>query len=309
METLGKKYGFSTVERIEKGWSGEEKYHILTQEGRSLLLRLSQREQYPQKQKEFSAMQVWSKAGFRMTEPIRMGICRKQEKEATYMLLTWLEGEDLESLLPVLPVKEQYRLGVEAGEILRKIHSVPAPPEAEPWEARFNRKIDRKIAGYKACDIQIPGGQAFLDCIEENRTLLAGRPQVMQHGDYHCGNMVLCRDGKLGILDFNRLNWGDPWEEFNRIPWCAGSAGAFAAGRLDGYFTDEIPEQFWRLLELYISSNTISSVYWAVPFGRQEVEVMLNQARDILVWFDGMKNPVPSWYREYGKKPFRRGRG
>ena len=34
-----------------------------------------------------------------------------------------------------------------------------------------------------------------------------------------------------------------------------------------------------------------------IPFGQAEVEVMRNQARDILDWYDNMKNPVPKWYR------------
>ena len=31
-------------------------------------------------------------------------------------------------------------------------------------------------------------------------------------------------------------------------------------------------------------------------FGEKEIDVMLNQAKDVLLWYDNMKNPVPSWY-------------
>ena len=44
---------------------------------------------------------------------------------------------------------EQYGYGFEAGCILRKIHSIPAPESLENWEIRFNRKMDRKIEKYK----------------------------------------------------------------------------------------------------------------------------------------------------------------
>jgi len=33
-------------------------------------------------------------------------------------------------------------------------------------------------------------------------------------------------------FDFNRLDYGDPWEEFNRIVWCAGISKQFASGRI-----------------------------------------------------------------------------
>ena len=50
------------------------------------------------------------------------------------------------------------------------------------------------------------------------------------------------------------------------------------------------------MLALYISSNTLSSVYWAIPFGQDEVNTMLNQAKEVLSWYDNMRNPVPTWY-------------
>ena len=126
--------------------------------------------------------------------------------------------------------------------------------------------------------------------------MLKNRPQVYQHGDYHIGNMMIGRGGKLYIIDFNRNDYGDPWEEFNRIVWCAQKAPLFASGMVNGYFDGDVPLEFWKLLALYISSNTLSSVYWAIPFGQNEVDTMLNQAKEVLSWYDNMRNPIPTWY-------------
>lgn len=82
---------------------------------------------------------------------------------------------------------EQYIYVLEAGRILRKIHSIPAPATQEDWEIRFNR-----------------------------------------------------------------------------IVWCAQKAPLFASGIVNGYFDDNVPMGFWRLLALYISSNTLSSVYSSI---------------------------------------------
>ena len=191
---------------------------------------------------------------------------------------------------------EQYVYGLEAGRILRKIHSIPAPATQEDWEIRFNRKMDYKIKKYVECPIKYENGQAFIDYINENRHLLKNRPQVYQHGDYHIGNMMIDRGGQLHVIDFNRNDYGDPWEEFNRIVWCAQKAPLFASGMVNGYFDNNVPMEFWRLLALYISSNTLSSVYWAIPFGQDEVNTMLNQAKEVLSWYDNMRNPVPTWY-------------
>ena len=54
--------------------------------------------------------------------------------------------------------------------------------------------------------------------------------------------------------------------------------------------------EFWKLTALYIASNTLGSVSWAIPFGQDEVDIMLAQAQDILRWYNNMQNPVPAWY-------------
>jgi len=108
--------------------------------------------------------------------------------------------------------------------------------------------------------------------------------------------MMIDRNGVLTIIDFDRDDFGDPWEEFNRIVWCAQAAPAFASGMVDGYFNGDIPMEFWKLLALYICSNTLSSLPWAIPFGDKEIQVMRNQAVQALQWYDDMEKVVPSWY-------------
>jgi aminoglycoside phosphotransferase (APT) family kinase protein len=105
-------------------------------------------------------------------------------------------------------------------------------------------------------------------------------------------------DKKLYIIDFNRSDFGDPWEEFNRIVWCAQAMPRFASGMVNGYFDDNVPMEFWELLALYISSIALSSLPWAIPFGQKEIDVMINQAKDILTWYDNMNNIVPIWYQD-----------
>ena len=101
---------------------------------------------------------------------------------------------------------------------------------------------------------------------------------------------------KIVFIDFDRYGFADPWEDFNRIVWPAQAAPAFASRLVDGYFDKEVPMAFWRLLALYISSNMLSSVPWAIPFGEKEVQTMLRQAAEVLGWYDNMQRIVPTWY-------------
>ena len=280
---------------IDKGWSGDRKYCAVTADGRKYLLRVSSADHMERKRREFAQMGRVAELGIPMCLPVEFGTCA----DGVYSVQTWIEGEDAEPLVMAMDREAQYQYGLDAGKILRKIHTIPAPADAPDWAVRFNAKIDRKIAMYENCELKYEvGGEAFLAYIEQNRHLLAGRPQSYQHGDYHIGNMMIDRAGQLTVIDFDRDDFGDPWEEFNRIVWCAQAAPAFASGMVDGYFEDKVPLEFWKLLALYICSNTLGSLPWAIPFGEGEIRVMCQQAAHVLDWYDGMKKVVPSWYHK-----------
>ena len=280
---------------IDKGWSGDQKYCAVTADGVKYLLRISTIDRLERKRKEYEKMSEVAQLGIPMCLPVEFGT----SEEGAYSIQSWIDGEDAEEKIMSMDEEKQYRYGLDAGRILAKIHTIPAPKDAPSWETRFNAKIDRKIAMYESCELKYEsGGDAFLSYLAENRYLLRGRPQSYQHGDYHIGNMMIDQDGVLTIIDFDRDDFGDPWEEFNRIVWCAQAAPAFASGMVDGYFGGEVPMEFWKLLALYICSNTLSSLPWAIPFGEGEIQVMRKQAAQVLEWYDGMKNVVPTWYRK-----------
>ncbi len=283
---------FLSKQQINKGWSKDKKYCVTDENGKRYLLRVSNAGEYDTKKCEFDMMKKVAALGVPMCTPLEFGTC----EDGVYSVQSWIDGVDAEDVIKTYSDTEQYAYGIEAGCILKKIHSIPAPSHVEDWETRFNRKMDYKIKQYNECPLKYDNGQAFIDFICANRHLLKNRPQVYQHGDYHIGNMMIDRTGKLNIIDFNRNDFGDPWEEFNRIVWCADASPLFASGLVNGYFDNNVPIEFWRLLALYIASNTLSSLPWAIPFGDGEVATMRNQAKQVLEWYDGMKNPVPGWY-------------
>ena len=283
---------FIMKEPIHKGWSSDKKYCVADETGTRYLLRVSDIAEYDAKKNEFELTKQVASLGVSMCVPVAFGTC----EEGVYSLHSWIDGEDAEQIISRYSDAEQYAYGLRAGKMLQQIHTIPAPKGLESWTCHYNRKLDRKLQKYGECPIKYENGQAFIDYIAENRHLLKEREQTFQHGDYHIGNMMIDREGQLQIIDFNRSSFGDPWEEFNRIAWCVQRSPLFASGMVNGYFGGQVPMDFWRLLALYISGNMLSSVYWAIPFGQDEVNVMLKQAEDVLSWYDTMRNPVPTWY-------------
>jgi len=285
---------FAKIEPLNKGWSSDKKYYVETTDGRRLLLRVADIAEYERKRTEFDMLKRVAELDVPASRPVDFGVC--DGGKSVYQLLTWIDGEDAETVLPTLSEAEQYALGVKAGEILQKIHSIPAPENIEDWAARFNRKTDTKIKKYKECGLRFDGDETIIAYLQANRRLLENRPQCYQHGDYHVGNMLIADVKALSIIDWNRDDYGDPWEEFNRIVWCAQASPHFATGQLRGYCGGEPPIEFWQLLAYYIGSNTLSSIYWAIPFGQSEIDTSMNQTKDIMQWYDNFNRIVPTWY-------------
>lgn len=279
-------------EVISKGWSTDQKYCISDQEGNKYLLRISDLNKREAKAFEFQMMQELYAMGIPMPQPLEFGV----HDQGVYSIQSWIDGEDLKEILSDFLLEKQYEYGLKAGAILRKIHAVQPAIKTEDWEKRFNRKMDTKIEQYVTCELKYAKGNVFIDYIQAHRHLLKNRPQSLHHGDYHIGNMMFTGKEQLYVIDFDRMDIGDPWEEFNRIVWCAQKSPTFASGMVNGYFSGDVPSMFWELLALYIFSNTLSSLPWSVQFGETQIAIMQNQAQEVLDWYDDMSSVVPKWY-------------
>lgn len=283
-----------SIKKIEKGWSTDEKYLIENQKEK-LLIRLSDIREYEQKRYEFEILKKLELLDVPTSRAIDFGIDDKNNK--VWMALSWIEGDDLINHMNKFSKEKQYKLGLEAGKILKTIHKLEIDEPPDCWERTFNKKINDNLQSYKAHNVEIPGGEAFIEYIANNRHLVSGRNQCFHHGDYHIGNMLWTTDKKIAIIDINRLDTGDPWKELGRITFCKDESPKFAIGRLDGYFEGSIPENFWRLLALYISSNALEFIVWALDYSKSSLPFMMEQAIGILKDYENMKKIVPAWYQ------------
>ena len=285
---------WESVTAISKGWSSDAKYFVKTTSGELLLLRISDIEAYDAKRKEYEIITKYSKLGIHMSMPIEFGICNAGK--SVYMLLSWVEGRDLEEILPKLSEQEQYLLGRQAGGILRKIHSIPLDPEDLPQTTKREKKLTQ-LARYENSDVRISGDETAIRFVKENIDQIWRETPVYMHGDFHPGNLIYRDDGSIGVIDFNRWEVGDPYEEFYKlesfgielsIPYCV--------GQIDAYFKDEIPQNFWTANAVYVAQASLFSIKWAEKFGQEEVDGMVERARASFANFDDFRRTVPKWY-------------
>lgn len=281
---------------IEKGWSSDKKYYIETEDGQRLLLRISDREHYEQKKKEFDIIKKYSALNFEMSKPVEFGTLDTPPR--VYMLLTWVDGEDLELALPMLDQREQHRLGREAGEILRKIHSLPIPAEELPTKTKIPKK-SLQLQKYIESKHRIQDDESVIRFINQNIHKIWSKPPVYQHGDFHPGNLILTPEHGVGVIDFNRWEIGDPYEEFYKLESFATDVSIpYCIGQIDAYFNDEVPDDFWEILAVYVAHAALYSIKWAEGFGQAEIENMIRICKKSFAHYSHFENSVPNWYQK-----------
>jgi aminoglycoside phosphotransferase (APT) family kinase protein len=292
-----------SCEKIAKGWSSDEKYIIETNNGQKLLLRISDISDYEGKKKEFEIVQKYSKLGFAMSSPVDFGICN--EGKSCYMLLTYVEGKDLEEALPTLTEKEQYLLGREAGKILRKIHSIPIDESDIPKETKQKKKLWQLSKYEYSHNLRVENDETAIEFVKNNIDLIWKEQPVYQHGDFHPGNLIYMNDGKIGVIDFNRWEVGDPYEEFYKLESFGIEVSIpYSIGQIDAYFDDEIPTDFWGALAVYCAWSALFSIKWAEKFGQADIDGMVERCHRAFKNYDNFNLIVPKWYDEDLKRKY-----
>ena len=295
MDPLDFLSGFDSWHIISEGMAKDEKYHCL-KDGIAYLLRVADGASYGQKQAEYAYLQLLNRADLPVPECISFTENNNGTKVLT--LLSWIPGMEAEKLIPKLSHQEQYDLGLQAGQILRRIHqAVPVTDSCKDWYERYFEVIDPRLDAYRKKGILFDGSEEVLNFVDENRGLLQSRPLCHHHGDYHTGNLII-QDGKLWVIDWHSVDFegvGDPWYEFNRVDTRYPS---FAKGQIDGYFDNSIPHEFWKLFALYFAVSAITSIVWAKYRAPSALDWVMERNRDVLRIFDRMQDPVPIWYRK-----------
>lgn len=282
------------AEPVLKGWSDDHKFIVHCSNGAKLQLRLSALQGYAAKQQEFERIQAVASLGLNSSQALGFGL--SPDGQQVYLLLSWVEGQDAEAVVPSLSPQRQYTLGYQAGQALQQIHHLPAKRAEGSWKRHYTQRIARKLATYRASGLELPEAQQAINFLENQLSHFPERPLTLQHGDYHLGNLLINDRQELGIIDFNRSSEGDPWEEYDRFIFSWSKSPAFAVGQLHGYFQGEPPQDFFVMLAIYQAAFIVGSIPWAIPFGEQELQVMVANARQIAASYRGFTTLIPDWY-------------
>jgi aminoglycoside phosphotransferase (APT) family kinase protein len=135
-------------------------------------------------------------------------------RDETFLIMDRIEGETIarrilrdEQFAAVRP-----RLAEQCGEILARIHSIPR--DAIPGLESHDVLAD-VAAMIHTFDDPSPALELGLDWLARNRPPSAG--DVVLHGDFRNGNLVVGPDGIRAVLDWELIHRGDPMQDLGYL--------------------------------------------------------------------------------------------
>ena len=270
------------VKLVGGGWSSDVKFHIKVSSGEEFLLRVSSADERLKKMKEFSALQSINKLDIIFPVPYIFGELYNNNK--VYMLLKWVEGKNVEEAIKLYPVDKRYELGKQAGQILFKMHSLPTNMEERAWKEKNLTAIEKRNKIYRNSGVKVSHYDEIYDFVMDNLSLLNNRIMTFHHGDYQGRNIIISSNDQVGVIDFNRVSGGDPYEEFNRMMLFTRRFDAdFSKGQIDGYFNGNVPEEFFNVMAFHSAMKLLDE--------------MLIAKDQIFEDYSGFTTVVPKWYR------------
>jgi serine/threonine-protein kinase len=286
---------FVKIEPIKKGWSSDKKFRIETADNQKLFLRVSDISEHDKKKADYMMIEQIYKVGVSTSQPFGFGICGNGKN--IYSLSKWIDGVGADEALPLMSECEQYVLGTKAGEILRKIHSIPAPENIEAWGVRFRRKLKSWIDEYNfRPQIHSDIGDFLVRYLEEHLDIIDSRPQTFIHGDCNIENIIVMPNGEISVIDLSSFNtpYADPWWDMNNMAWMPVMFPHFYIGQIKGYFNGGPPPEFWNVFYCYLAYDALAAA--TDPYGLNGIEDGTEIVNNILRWTDNFKNSIPTWY-------------
>lgn len=282
----------ATVTPVTSGWSDDLKLRIETADGPALL-RVSPGDSLARKQEEFAQLRRLNQQTDAFPRALECG--SSPDGSQCYVLYGWVEGTEALQVLPTLSEDALQTLGRDAGRLLRMIHALPQAKSIDS-HAAISRKFELRRQQMREAGLTFAGYDTMVRLIESFLPLLRGTPTAYRHGDFHLGNMLVDAQGRLRVIDFNRSDFGDPLEDFNRLFTISRqSSPAFARGQITGYF-DTLPATFFPHVLCYTLMDCAFGLLWAQRFGQREIDFQLALIDQITRDFNQLQSTRPGWF-------------
>ncbi len=235
--------GISSIETIDKGYSGASKYSFI-KDNKKYFLKIGKFEIVKDLEKIFTSNEI--------SHPIIID-CGKYDDDLNYIIEEFIEGKDLKEELDKHDSKFIYEYGFEMGTQYRKLRNIyPDRPMTNEKYKEYISNVYKRVKALKSliqCNDKINfNDKKFLDYIitylNKNINLIKNSYLVFGHTDVKPSNYLLSNKTIVATdiehTDYKELSLSMLWT-FARCDYKDEKNLAFAHGYLDGLYNFCVP--------------------------------------------------------------------
>ena len=211
-------------------------------------------------------------------------------KNKVYSVFTFIEGESLDKYLPNVDEEESYSLGLKLGKILKDLQKAEidySTHHVGPWKQSYIYTYKGIVNKY----VSNPLTDKVFEFYKNNFDVISHMDKSalskFLNGKLTL-NSIVVKDKELGLRNMSAITIGDPNYEFLFISQIALTSPAFASALLNGYFDNQIPDNFFPILKFYTSELLLSKYY----------ELSNDEIIKIIDSYDDYSLVIPKWYKK-----------
>ena len=278
--------GLSPAKKIKP--SPSLKMYTVRKGGKDFLLRTDFSERYEEEAALAAfAHRIFEEGGAYVSSPLEVGAYFNDTM--VYSLYNFFCGDNLARRLPEFSTSHQLSFGVEAGKLLKKLHTILPEEDDKPvhHEDMFLilTKLEEKGINYEG----FGEASAFM---KKYHALPDNRPVTAVHGSFSANSLFLDKDLNVGILPLETAQWDDPVTDL--ISLSDSYSLPFMKGVLKGLFEGQLPKDFFELLCFYRTYGLLSDIDAADS--KEELDAAVLRAQKLSEDYEKYQRVIPSWY-------------
>ena len=263
-------------------------YHVTSADGKTLLIKTDDISRFDRECEIAEFADRTFKNDVYVSYPVEVGPYANESR--VYSIYVFFNGDNLARMLPTLYMTQQLELGVDAGKMLKKFHSVKPTAQAVPRKPKED--IFLLLTKLEEKGIDYTGFKEAAEFMKKNFDITDGRPVNALHGDFSANTLFIDKRLNVGMFPLEDPHWGDPikdliflQESYNR---------PFMKGVLKGWLDGTPPSDFFTLLAYYSTERALSDINTAVT--EEEKAIALIRAQKLADDLNNYQVVIPSWY-------------
>lgn len=140
---------YTVIEKIEEGYSGDDKYK-LQKDGKYFLLRVGDKVRLAEKKQEYNRLEAYADKDINTHKPVMF----RTIADKFYSIVSWVDGIPVMDIIKKDISGNYYQLGKKVGIELQKLHLASQNDSKVNWEDNIKRKATLFLENYHRMNIE-----------------------------------------------------------------------------------------------------------------------------------------------------------